>query len=57
MFKADPTVPIFSMEDIMITLKSFADNGGYDMEEILYFVSCMTGLSEDEILELEETYD
>lgn len=40
-----------SNRDVLRTLAQFMDNGSYDNEELLYFVSELTGLSEDKIME------
>ncbi len=43
--------PVVSMNDIVSTLRQFVDNGGYDDEELFYFVSELTGVSEDALAE------
>lgn len=44
-------VNTISLKDVLDTLALFMDNGGYSDEELLCFVSYLTGLSTDKILE------
>ena len=43
-------IPILSGKEVLNTLALFLENGSYDKEELLYFVSSLLGMSEDEIL-------
>ena len=50
-------VSTISIKDVLNTLALFIDNGGYSDDELLYFVSYLTGISEDKILEtIEENH-
>lgn len=51
MINACSDVNTISLKDVMNTLALFLDNGSYSNDELLYFVSYLTGLSEDKILE------
>ena len=51
MINACSDVNTISLIDVMNTLALFLENGSYSNDELLYFVSYLTGLSEDKILE------
>lgn len=44
------TTPTISNADVLDILSMFVDNGSYDEEELIYFVSVLTGTSTDEIV-------
>lgn len=50
-------VSTISIKEVLNTLALFMDKGGYSDDELLYFVSCLTGISEDKIIEtIEENH-